>query len=533
MKALETGARLGPYEIIAPIGAGGMGEVYKATDTRLTRTVAIKVLPPHWVADAEMKQRFDREAQTIASLNHPNICVLHDIGRLRASGPAGESGPEIDFLVMEFLAGETLSDRIKRGPLPLDEALDIAIAITDALDKAHRQRVIHRDLKPSNVMLTATGPKLLDFGLAKTNAYGAAEEPAKKDDAMAAAQRSGLTVPGMLIGTLQYMAPEQLEGGDADARTDIFALGVLMHEMISGKKTFEGKSRVLLMSAIATVEPPMLSTVQPAAPPALDHVVRTCLAKDPADRWQTARDLLAELRAIASGVDEGFVTRAAPASRRRSLLTTAAAVLAMVVGVAVSVPAYFQLRQQPAAEPLRFRIPIQLGTDSNALSVANVSAGIHFRADGFAVSPNGKQVSFIARPVSVEPWMLYVRPLRSLAPIRIPATEDAGQSFWSSDSREIAFVAAGKLKKVDATGGSPQDICPVTEFYGGSWNADGTIIFGTTQGLFSVSAQGGTPKPLTTVEAGESGHFFPHFLPDGRQFLYTAGGQSNARGTSA
>ncbi len=267
--ALSPGTRLGPYEIVSAIGAGGMGEVYKATDTRLSRTVAIKVLPPHWAADREMTQRFEREAQMVASLNHPNICVLHDVGTADGQGQS-----PVVFLVMEFLDGETLTERIKRGPIPLDEALDIVIAVTDALDKAHRQGVIHRDLKPSNVMLTPSGPKLLDFGLAKT--FAGAQDPAAQKDA---AGLSGLTMPGMLIGTLQYMAPEQLEGGDADARTDIFALGVLLHEMVTGKKVFEGKSRVLLMSAIATSEPPPLSSAEPATPPALEHVVRTCLAK--------------------------------------------------------------------------------------------------------------------------------------------------------------------------------------------------------------------------------------------------------------
>jgi Tol biopolymer transport system component len=522
--SLANGTKLGPYEIVAPLGAGGMGEVYKATDTRLSRTVAIKVLPPHWVADAEMKQRFEREAQTIASLKHPNICVLHDIG--------SDSG--VDFLVMEFLDGETLAERIKRGPLPLDEALDVAIAITDALDKAHRQGVVHRDLKPSNVMLTESGPKLLDFGLAKTQAAAnpGAEAPGLRGGAaLGAAGRSGLTTPGMLIGTLQYMAPEQLEGGDADARTDIFALGVLLHEMVTGKKVFEGKSRVLLMSAIATTEPPPLSSAEPATPPALDHVVRTCLAKDPADRWQTARDLLAELQAIASGADDGFVSAASTVRRKSGMLTGVLAGVALLAGVATSVPAYLHLRGDAPPDELRFRIPIQLSAQPATLNIDGVAGGRGglFRPAAFAVSPDGRRLAFVARSPG-DPWLLYVRPLGGVAPQPLPGTEDAAQSFWSADNRSIAFVAGSKLKKVEATGGPPQDLCPVTDVFGGTWNREGTILFGSPQGLFKVPAEGAaTPELITALDASESGHYWPHFLPDGQHYLYTVWGPAESR----
>jgi len=507
--ALNPGTRLGPYEIVSAIGAGGMGEVYKATDTRLSRTVAIKVLPQGFVADAEMKQRFDREAQTIASLKHPNICVLHDIG--------ADNG--VDFLVMEFLDGETLGERIKRGPIPLDEALEVAVAITDALDKAHRQNVVHRDLKPSNVMLTQSGPKLLDFGLAKT---GAAPD--------AQALKSGLTTPGMLIGTLQYMAPEQLEGGEADARTDIFALGVLLHEMVSGKKVFEGKSRVLLMSAIATSEPPPLSASEPSTPPALDHVVRTCMAKDPADRWQTARDLLAELQAIATGADEGFVAAASAARRKSSFLPRVLAATALLAGVALSVPASLHLRGEAPPDELRFRVPIQLSAQPSLVNLGGVAASALFRPESFAVSPDGRRLAFIARAGASDPWLMFVRPLGSVAPQPLPGTEDASQAFWSADDRSIGFVAGGRLKKVEAAGGPPQDLCAVTDFFGGTWNREGTILFGSPKGLFKVPAEGATPPELiTTVEASEGGHYWPHFLPDGQHYLYTVWGAADAR----
>ena len=315
--SLAAGTKLGPYEILAPLGAGGMGEVYKARDTRLDRIVAIKILPPEWANDPAMKERFNHEAKTVASLNHPNICVLHDIGT--------ESG--VAFLVMEYMEGETLADRLARGPLTLDEAMTVAIAIADALDKAHRKGVIHRDLKPANVMLTGSGPKLLDFGLAKSQA------------ALPAA--SNLTIPGMVLGTLQYMAPEQFDGVEADRRSDIFAFGVVVHEMITGKKAFEGKSQVLLISAIATATPPPVSRVQLSAPPALDHVIKTCLEKDPADRWQDARDLLAELQWIAEGGEDAGVSVSAVAGtpRRRWLRRAALAAAAVLVAV-LAVPAY-------------------------------------------------------------------------------------------------------------------------------------------------------------------------------------------------
>ena len=302
MTALSPGARLGPYQILEPIGAGGMGEVYKASDTRLDRIVPIKVLPHHWADNAEMRQRFEREAQTLASLNHPHICVLHDIG----------SQDGADFLVMEYLEGETLATRLERRPVGLAEALKLGLEIADALDKAHRKGVVHRDLKPSNVMLTKSGTKLLDFGLAKF-AQGRSNTSVTQSPTTLPTGRD-LTSPGLVLGTLQYMAPEQLEGLDADGRTDIFAFGALLHEMVTGKKAFEGKSRVLLISAIATSEPQPLSSVEPATSLLLDHIVKTCLAKEPADRWQTSRDLLAELECAAEG---GAEAAAAPVAPRR------------------------------------------------------------------------------------------------------------------------------------------------------------------------------------------------------------------------
>jgi Tol biopolymer transport system component len=518
---LSAGTRLGPYEIVEAAGAGGMGEVYKATDTRLDRIVAVKVLPVHWAANEEMKQRFGREAQTLASLNHPHICVLYDIGH--------QSG--IDFLVMEYLEGETLAARIARGALGLDEALKVGLEIVDALDKAHRRGVVHRDLKPANVMLTKSGTKLLDFGLAKWAKDGSVGTSSDSPTTM----RSGtdLTSPGTVIGTLQYMAPEQLEGLDADARTDIFSFGVLLHEMITGKRAFQGKSRVLLISAIATSEPPAVSSIEPGASPALDHVVKTCLAKEPADRWQTARDLLAELEWVAEGGAE--TTAAAPvavATTRRRWLTRAAFVGAGLAAGALVAAASFYWRGSPAGDVLRFRVPVQLTADTpvvggrgrggSAQGALGVSGPGVFNPSNAAISPDGRLIAFVARQNVADPWLLYVRPIGAVTPQRLPGTEDAALPFWSANSRSIGFVAGGKLKRVEASGGPPQPVCDVADFQGGTWNDAGIILFGSGRGVYRVPAEGGKPpEAITHLAESEAGHYWPHFLPDGRHFLYS------------
>ncbi|MDO8677263.1 MAG: protein kinase [Acidobacteriota bacterium] len=538
--ALAEGTRLGPYEIHSAIGAGGMGEVYKATDTRLQRTVAVKVLPKHWADHADMKQRFEREAQALASLSHPHICVLHDIGR--ESPATGEAA--IDFLVMEYLEGETLAARLERGAIGLDEALKLGIQIADALDKAHRRGVVHRDLKPANVMLTPGGTKLLDFGLAKTGAGSAGGVSALSGVTVLPA-RTDLTTPGAMIGTLQYMAPEQLEGSEADARTDIFAFGVLLHEMVSGKRTFVGKTQVLLISAIATSTPEPLSKVEPATPPALDHVLATCLAKDPADRWQTARDLLAELEWIAEG---GASTQAAApvrvVARSRAWLYRGLIAAVVLPAAAMVAPALLYLRGPDAQQELRFRVPIQLtaearaaggtggaGRGSNTGAAGTSGPGV-FDPANFAVSPDGRAIAFVARQTiaTEDSWILYVRPIGAVTPQRLPGTEGAAQPFWSADSRWIGFIAGTKLKRVEASGGPPQEIADASGFSGGTWNREGVILFGSAQGLFRVPAEGGKPEAVTTLDGSENGHFWPHFLPDGRHYLYTAwSGQAASR----
>ena len=517
--ALTPGSRLGPYEIESALGAGGMGEVYRARDTRLDRIVAIKILLASWADSPEMKERFDREAQTVAALNHPRICVLHDIG----------SQGGVDFLVMEYLEGETLAARIERGPIPVDEALAIGIAIADALDKAHRRGVVHRDLKPSNVMLTESGPKLLDFGLAKW-------KPAVQSSPVSMVQtQKSLSTPGAVIGTLQYMAPEQLEGTDADARTDVFAFGTLLHEMITGRKAFEGKSQVLLISAIATSHPEPVSKVVAATPPALDHLVATCLAKDPADRWQTARDLLAELEWVAEGGADptGSARAAAAGGTRRRIYVGSLAAAAALAATAV-VFALTSIRGRASDGETRFRVPIQLSAQADLLPVNGVSAGVFFKPASFAVSPDGRMMAFVARATATDTWFMYVRPVGAVTPQRLAGTEDAAQPFWSADSRWLGFVTGQKLKKVEASGGPPQELCDAPEFSGGAWNRDGVILFGSSQGLLRVPAEGGKPELVTKVEKSESGHLWPTFLPDQRRFLYSVwSDQSAGRGVFA
>jgi len=282
---LGPGARLGRYEILAPVGAGGMGEVYKARDTQLDRTVAIKVLPAHVASDPALKQRFEREAKMLAALSHAHICPVFDVGHQ----------DDTDFLVMEYLEGETLADRLAKGPLPLDNGLRYAIQIADALGKAHGAGIVHRDLKPSNIMLTPAGAKLLDFGLAKPT------RPALGTELAQLPTMSSLTERGTILGTFQYMAPEQLEGRAADARTDLFAFGAVVYEMLTGKKAFEGKSRMSVIAAIMQAEPLPISASRRLAPPLLDHLVKTCLAKDPDARWQSAADVMRQLTWIAEG----------------------------------------------------------------------------------------------------------------------------------------------------------------------------------------------------------------------------------------
>jgi Tol biopolymer transport system component len=502
---LSGGTRLGPYEIIAAVGAGGMGEVYRARDTRLERTVAVKVLPSHLSASAEVRQRFEREAKTISQLSHPHICALYDVGN--------QDG--VEFLVMEYLEGETLSDRLVKGPLAFDQVLRYGLEIADALGKAHRQGIVHRDLKPGNVMITKSGVKLLDFGLAKAVAPAAARSGASLTALPTQAGRD-LTAEGTILGTFQYMAPEQLEGRDADARTDIFAFGCVLYEMATGRKAFSGKSQASLISSIMGSEPAPISAIAPMAPPAFDRVVRTCLAKDPDDRWQTAHDIAVQLKWIQEGGPATGIPAPVVAGRlkpRERIAWALAAVLAAALGVSLT----RDFSRSPALpKAIRFQIPPPEGTEFARTPQAN----------SLALSPDGTNLAFIA--VKGGRTSLWLRRLDALVPIELKGTEGATSPFWSPDGRSIGFFAQSKLKRVEAAGGPPQELCDSTFGNSATWGPDGTILFTEfpgRKGVYRVSAQGGSPTLVASVEKTHGDRFarWPFFLPGGRRFLYSTG----------
>jgi eukaryotic-like serine/threonine-protein kinase len=501
---LPSGSRLGPYEILAPIGAGGMGEVYKAKDTRLERTVAIKVLPQKLVPSPEARQRFEREARTISQLSHPHICTLHDVGR----------DSDVEYLVMEYLEGDTLQARLVNGPLPLDQTLRYGIEIADALDRAHRQGIVHRDLKPGNVMLTRGGVKLLDFGLARDFA-AATSDPGSFTGLPTVTPN--ITQDGTILGTVQYMAPEQLEGKTSDARTDIFALGSVLYEMATGKKAFTGSSQASLISSIMKEEPAAISALSPMSPPALDRIVRTCHSKDPDDRWQTARDVGLQLQGIRDDRSASSSAGVLPASGRRrwpALLPWLVAAAGLGLGA-------FALTRAPRdtgprLPVLRTYLPPPPNANFHTLG-ANVG--------GVALSPDGKRLAFGAHEKDGM-HRLWVREMDVLEPYAVPGGEEAVFPFWSPDSRSIGFFARGKLKVVEASPAPPaaRELGDVIEPRGGSWGEDGTIVYAPQNymGLMRVPAAGGTPAPVTELDKpkGETNHRWPFFLPGGQRFLY-------------
>jgi tRNA A-37 threonylcarbamoyl transferase component Bud32 len=501
--ALSAGTRLGPNEILASVGAGGMGEVYRAKDTRLDRTVAVKVLPAHLSRSEEVRQRFEREARTISSLSHPHICALYDVGN--------QDGTE--YLVMEFLEGETLTDRLGRGPLPADQVLRYGIEIAGALDKAHKQGIVHRDLKPGNVMLTKSGVKLVDFGLAKL----AAVSPANSSVSILQTQvGTNLTQEGTILGTFQYMAPEQLEGKEADARSDIFAFGAVLYEMATGQKAFAGKSQASLIASILSAEPPPISTVSPMTPPALDRVVKTCLAKDPDDRWQTAHDVMLQLKWIAEGGSQAG-TPAPVVARRKSRERLAWIVAAVFAAAAIALAVAGFARPRAALRPVRSTL---LPPEKRTYHFIGDAAGPP------AVSPDGLQLAFTAKDSSGKS-QLWIRALESAAPRALAGTEDAAHPFWSPDGRFLGFFAGGKLKRIEASGGPALILCDAPDARGGTWSKDGVILFEPRfrDPLFRIPANGGKETPATKFDESrrETTHRFPVFLPDGRHFLYLAG----------
>ena len=486
---LSSGTRLGPYEIVLPIGAGGMGEVYKARDTRLDRTVAIKILPSGVSSSPEQRQRFEREARTISRLSHPHICALHDVGR------EGET----EYLVMEYLEGESLADRLGRGPLPLDEALRHGIEIASALDAAHRLGIVHRDLKPANVMRTRSGIKLLDFGLAKAFS---------QDSDLTSAQTSGpdVTEAGAVLGTISYMPPEQLEGKPVDSRSDIFAMGATLYEMVTGRKAFTGASRASIASAILRDKPRPISEATPLAPSRLDRVIATCLEKDPDERWQCAADVRRELAWIATDGDADR-PEAARAGKTRSFAIAAAALLGVLAWIA-----FRSSRPSGSPGPVR-RLSI--------VPPENVTLIVH---EAPALSPDGRQLAFVA----VDPSgrnLLYVRRLDALEASPLADTDGASMPFWSPDGRSLGFFAKGKLKKIDAAGGPSTTLADAAIPRGGTWNAQGTILFvpSPPEPIYSIPAAGGEAKPLAALAESAGKPPFrrsPSFLPDGRHYLY-------------
>ena len=519
--ALSSGTKLGPYEIQSPLGAGGMGEVYRARDTRLDRTVAIKVLNANLVGSPELRARFDREARIISQLQHPNICVLHDVG---------QEGP-IDFLVMEFLQGELLADRLRKGPLPTDQVLTIAIEVSDALEKAHRAGVVHRDLKPGNVMLTKSGAKLLDFGLAKPlgATVTAGGSSGNSHSVLAAALTntvpspsagSPLSTAGAMIGTVQYMSPEQIQGTEADARSDIFSFGVMLYEMVTGKRTFEGKTQAVIVGQILAVDPPSVSAVRPETPPGLERVIRLCLDKDPDERIQTAHDLKLQLQAVEETASRtSTATATTTASARQNWLPWAATAVFAIAAIALALVVY-QSQSKPQVSVHSYILP----PEKAAFALGGNAAGAP------VLSPDGLRLAFAAKDENGK-QMLWIRPMNSAVAQPMTGTENASYPFWSPDSRYVGFFTPGKLNKIDASGGPPQPLCDAQAGRGGTWSRDGVIVFSpdATMGLERVDAAGGTPVTLTTPSIDETSHRWPQFLPDGRHFLYLAHGATKAQ----
>ena len=505
--SLSAGTRLGPYEIVAPLGAGGMGEVYRARDTRLERTVAIKILPAHLSSNPELKQRLEREAKTISSLQHPHICTLFDVGHQDGT----------DFLVMEYLEGETVADRLRRGAVPLAELVKIGSEIADALDRAHRAGIVHRDLKPANIMLTGSGAKLLDFGLAKPAVMGAAASGSAPLVSAAVTidgpspQLSPLTTHGSIVGTIQYMSPQQIEGKEPDARSDIFSFGAVLYEMASGRRAFEGKSQLSVASAILEKEPEPITSVQPAFPPALEHVVRTCLAKNPEERYQSALDVKLELRWVA---EAPRTTTASAGKRSRWWM------LAPVAGILLAAVAWWLGTKSTSSDatPMHLAITVPPGTVSGALDFP------------LRISPDGHWVVYTVSQAGRT--QLYLRALTEPEGKLLAGTEDGVGPFFSPDSQWVAFAAAGSLKKIPLSGGAPVEICNLSTvqggtngFFGGDWGANGRILFipNFNGGMWTVSADGGKPELLlkTDFDKDRVAYTDPQFLPGNKGVLFT------------
>jgi Tol biopolymer transport system component len=494
---LAAGQRLGPYEIVAPLGAGGMGEVWRGRDTRLDREVAIKVLPAGLAQDELFRQRFEREAKVISSLSHPHICTLFDVG---------EAAP-LHYLVMEYLEGEPLADRLQKGPLPAHDVLKYGQQIASALDAAHRRGIVHRDLKPGNVVLTRSGAKLLDFGLAKTVAEGGAPIDGHTD---VPTEARPLTEHGTVLGTFQYMSPEQLEGQEADARTDIFALGAVLYEMATGRRAFDGKTKTSLIAAIVKEVPRPIAELQPLLPPALQHVVDKCLAKDPDDRWQSALDVASELRWISNAGSQAGVAAPVPRGRtRRRRLLAAAAIAGWAVAIAALVSTahtWSRLRDASRITQTDLVVPTAVVYDAP-----------------LAVSPDGRRIAIETPGRTTH---LSIRDLASGETKPLAGTDGAFSPFWAPDGHAVGFFAGARLKTVNADTGAILTVCDALAGRGGAWSPLGVIVFAPNYvgPLVKVSENGGAPVTITApARPALDTHRNPTFLPDGRHFLYSAG----------
>jgi eukaryotic-like serine/threonine-protein kinase len=509
--SLASGTKLGPYEVVGPLGAGGMGEVYRARDLRLDRTVAIKILPQQLSTDPVRRQRFEREAKTISNLNHPHICVLHDVGY--------QDG--IEYLVMECVEGQTLAKRLEKGPLPLEQVLKYGTQIADALNKAHRSGIVHRDLKPGNIMLTAAGTKLLDFGLAKPLEVAPAASLTSlptSSKALEGATRSPLTTEGTVLGTFQYMSPEQLEGKDADARSDIFALGAVLYEMATGNRAFQGKSQISVMSAILEKDPEPISVSQPLTPPGLEHVIARALAKVPDERWQSASDIKGELEWIAAAG-----SRARPEGQSRLNRTVLALAGACAVLVAALIATVLFLTR-PSAPTVEVRASILAPQKTDFMLMEDDGAG------PVQISPDGTNIAFVARDEQGRS-RIWVRALNGGDARPVGGTDEGTYPFWSPDGKWLGFFANSKLKKVPIETGPVLELADAVRGRGGSWGPDNTILFAPspTSPIQAVSSAGGAAKTVTAINpAMHTTHRWPLWLPDGKRFLYLATAHGNA-----
>ena len=505
---LPSGTRLGPYEVLGLIGEGGMGQVYRAADTRLDRAVAIKVMPAALADDQIRRERFEREARSVSRLEHPNICPLYDVGELPPEAGGGM------FLVMQFLEGETLAQRLTRGPLSIKETLDVGIQVAEALAAAHRAGIVHRDLKPGNIMLTRAGARLLDFGLARTVSTAASANGVTE----AGNDRTALTTQGTLLGTLHYMAPEQLDGRDVDTRADIFAFGAVLFEMVTGLKAFEAETPARVLSAILRDEPARVSSLVLVTPAGLDDLIHTCLSKDPNERWQGMGDVARQLRWLQSGLSnaKSGATPQPPALAARSpwrkWWPVAAAVIA---GLATGAASMGVFNRAPLPNALRLHALILPPENS-------------FLTGGVALSPDGHTLAFVATDANGE-RQLWIRALDAARAQPLEGTTGASDPFFSPAGSEVAFFANGELKRISIGGGAVTVICEAGAGAGGTWNHDGVIVFNPHQQghLMRVAAAGGLPEAATSLDttANETHHLYPTFLPGGRHFVYYVAGK--------